>query len=543
MAFPTWTALEINSENHQGLAPLGLEPVGLSLARQLLPGITNATVHVRYFSFFSWVFWTFQQQVLKYPRRYTANDQEHWRIKLENVLRTATLSRYPHLKGVIGVTEAFRMEGLRPDQRVPIDSDRPDTAFKPASYSASFHILRCGDWDGEKVLLTEIGDRLGRAYDQELLATRGGATALETILNAGKNVPAAAIQTIAEAMALRPVRAHSPEHETLVELLFRLQPHMPGDPSAGAEDRRSRCLGLLLDLVRQSDGRLKRSWDLHRVFGSDRFEDGRHVEIAPEFEAEFQIWRRYQERQYQKVALYGFWEELNLFLNATSTHAASVGEIFRHFKLLVENSAVLSEWLGGGSTQLTVSEAQARLDRRLSKHSRQVLDDELCDLVRDSDNARERVGAGLLLLLLMVSEWGRRATAVPLWLRNWPQLTNHERLALSAFTQLTEARLEESLEEYLYWLIERCILDQANLVAFEKLSRGDYRFFVLRGENGYRVVKKQDTEGYLEYDQPRMHSAFLLMKDLGIVSLNGALSLTKLGERLLDRVRARHKQT
>jgi len=130
---------------------------------------------------------------------------------------------------------------------------------------------------------------------------------------------------------------------------------------------------------------------------------------------------------------------------------------------------------------------------------------------------------------------------VPPWLRSWPQLNSYERLAMSAFVQLTEARSGEPLKAYLQWLIERCILDQANRVAFEKLSRGDYRFFVLRDEAGYRVVKEQDTSGYLEYDESRLRSAFFLMNELGFVSVNGHLSVTRLGMAMLDRVRARHK--
>lgn len=55
--FPDWTEFCSNETPHRGLDPLGLESVGASIVqKQLLPGITNATRHIRYYSFFSWVF-------------------------------------------------------------------------------------------------------------------------------------------------------------------------------------------------------------------------------------------------------------------------------------------------------------------------------------------------------------------------------------------------------------------------------------------------------------------------------------------------------
>ena len=54
---PDWTDYVGGEEDHRGLDPLGLEALGAGIVRRLLlPGITNTTRHVRYYSFFSWLF-------------------------------------------------------------------------------------------------------------------------------------------------------------------------------------------------------------------------------------------------------------------------------------------------------------------------------------------------------------------------------------------------------------------------------------------------------------------------------------------------------
>jgi hypothetical protein len=38
---------------------------------------------------------------------------------------------------------------------------------------------------------------------------------------------------------------------------------------------------------------------------------------------------------------------------------------------------------------------------------------------------------------------------------------------------------------FLRWVIESCVLAQSGRIAIEKLSRGDFRFFVMRDETGF----------------------------------------------------------
>jgi hypothetical protein len=105
--FPDWTEFCSNETEHRGLDPLGLESVGASIVQnQLLPGITNATRHIRYYSFFSWVFWKFWSGKTDKGR---LSEQKRWRVRLENVLRAATLDKDEKIQALIGVTKAIRI--------------------------------------------------------------------------------------------------------------------------------------------------------------------------------------------------------------------------------------------------------------------------------------------------------------------------------------------------------------------------------------------------------------------------------------------------
>jgi hypothetical protein len=51
----------------------------------------------------------------------------------------------------------------------------------------------------------------------------------------------------------------------------------------------------------------------------------------------------------------------------------------------------------------------------------------------------------------------------------------------------------------------------------------DYRFFIIRDEEGYRLVKRQNPGSYLSYDSSRIGSAFELMADLKLIEINDAI--------------------
>jgi hypothetical protein len=114
-----------------------------------------------------------------------------------------------------------------------------------------------------------------------------------------------------------------------------------------------------------------------------------------------------------------------------------------------------------------------------------------------------------------------------------------ERISFEAVYKDLDQLSDSTVVEYLQWAIENYVLKQATRVAIQKLP--DYRFFIIRDEEGYRLVKRQDPRSYLSYDSSRIGSAFELMTDLRLVEINGAITLTATGRKVLQRLRAFHQ--
>jgi hypothetical protein len=162
--FPDWTDhLGSPLELHRGMYPLGLEAVGMGIvADHLLPGITNATVHPRYYSFLSWVFWTFLEEMKsRGVRSFRVSEQHSWLLRLENVFRSATLLINPDITGLIGSTQAIQIDPKNSEGRIRVNGNEAATSFQAPNYSISFATLGCGKEIDGQVKLTPMGIRLG----------------------------------------------------------------------------------------------------------------------------------------------------------------------------------------------------------------------------------------------------------------------------------------------------------------------------------------------------------------------------------------------
>ena len=93
------------------------------------------------------------------------------------------------------------------------------------------------------------------------------------------------------------------------------------------------------------------------------------------------------------------------------------------------------------------------------------------------------------------------------------------------------------------WTVESYVLKQATKIAVEKLP--DYRFFILRDDGGYRLVRENEassSESYLSYDQCRIESAYALMSELRLVDLSEGYVLTQSGRKVLQKLLIHHTQ-
>ena len=543
LAFPDWTSARPGLELHRGLYALGLEAVGAgAVARRLLPGLPSSILHARYFSFLSWAFWT-QGEYLKarHVRRFTGDDQRAWLHRLEHVMRAATIAVDPDVVGLTGRRSALVVADLPDSHRVRIVPE-PGTpsAFVPAAYSASFTMLGCGQEQNGIVYLTEVGESLALAYDAEVRATEGAPAALREVLSARDTVSVGAIRTLQAALAIRPVSVGEPEHGLLIDLLFRTQ--NVRNAGWGAQDTaRSRCLALLLDVVRAAPQFLTSPDDIHTVFATGHLPNDVPYSPPLPLTESFNIWTRYQERQTEKLGLHGLWHATLRFLGADTGATGDV--IVGHLKALVERSDLAAKWVGAAPLSATVADAEKRVLRRATRHGRAAgyAATELIAIVRDTTTDAETGAAvALVLLLLATASWRATRGSLPETQARFHEDGGRERIALGLLTRDADARATQSLGEYLAWLIECCVLSQSMAVALEKLARGDYRFFILREDDGFRVVRPQDPDAYLAFDASRLGAAFSLLTDLCLVDDNEGYRLTPAGRATLRRILAFH---
>jgi hypothetical protein len=144
-----------------------------------------------------------------------------------------------------------------------------------------------------------------------------------------------------------------------VELLFRLEDDPERELWTEEDQSRSRSLGLLMEIARKCNaGCIEDSEDIcHSLFASKTFPDGAAFPVPSEFEYDFSIWERYQERQCLKLGLYGFWHEINQLLQGCPSNTASTSEIVDHLARLAASSAVATSWLGRDALKQKVGTA------------------------------------------------------------------------------------------------------------------------------------------------------------------------------------------
>jgi hypothetical protein len=520
------------------LDPLGLEAVGAGIVQhRLLPGITNATRHIRYYSFFCWVFWAFWKHRSGKPR---LSEQRKWRVRLENALRSATLDREANIQGLIGVTKAIRINGLSGKVRIGIEGGKAASAFVPANYSSSFRALGCGLWEDKKgAKLTDFGTQLATAFDSSMQVVPGSRAALLELCSEAPCVSVASIRAIAEGIRLRPISPAELEHKFLLELLLRIE---TGDQRVNLDfdQSRSRSMALFMEIAEQAQGTLSSAAELHRIFATGQLPNQRALAVPSELQQTFEIWKRYQERQYIKLSMYALWHELVQTLAYTASKTASAQQLLSHFLASFRKSDIAVDYLGRNFANQTVGRAQQSLSRDVSLKPRDFgrraleLANVLMDIARESE---DRVGAAVVLLLLCACYWKRNASTLPE--ANLHKQGGTERLSLEAVSNDLDQLSDVTLVEYLQWAVETYVLKQSTKVAVQKMP--EFRFFIIRDDEGYRLVKLQHPRSYLSYDSSRIGSAYELMSGLKLVKMNGGITLTAAGRKVLQTLRARHK--
>jgi hypothetical protein len=264
--------------------------------------------------------------------------------------------------------------------------------------------------------------------------------------------------------------------------------------------------------------------------------------VPVELRQDFQIWKRYQERQFVKLSIYSLWHVLVQMLDSCPFSTASAQQVLNHYQEAFGNSPVARKWLGRDYRSSDVRHAckslRGQWDDKPGEFGNVAIT--LADALRDlHQTPPERIGTAVVLLLLVSSYWTECGKEI-----EESQLHRdggRDRLSLDAVSSDVNRMEAAALSDYVQWAVESYVLKQATRIALEKLP--DYRFFVVRDDNGYRLVKRQRPLSYLSYDSSRIESAFALMSELKLMKLSETYTLTALGRKVLQRLRAHHGQS
>ena len=547
MTYPAWTQRGEGTNPHRGLAPLGLEPVAGRLIDRLMPGLNNVTWRVRYYSFFAWALSTF----VEYGPDRTDRAQHRWLVRMENIFRFATL--YANKRdaratwGLVGINVAGKLDlpmDDRPNAQLDVGSEYAASAFVPAAYKASFTGLGCAESYPTWVDLTaRTGLRLAGAFESAVRSVDDADAERKLLLSGQDKLPAHVIHRLADAIRLREVPASSPENPLLADLLFRVDEPREGTSLRDVDLRRTRSLTLFLHLLDRAAQPLT-EWDFHRIFAGGFLPDGRPVEVPRTLHETWTFWQAYQEREFQRVALYGLLHALIPFIEeqARRPGGASARTLADAMWRTATESEIAELWLAAPLATLSVQEAQQRM---LAQLDRRGIDttyslESLASYVSESQDPGNIVAGSLLLFLLVTAYWEDVQASRPEWARQIHESGGAGRLSLGYITRETAARGSLSLQSLTDWLVETCILSQLLQIAVQKLvaDGNAYRFFVTMGDKGYTVVKPP-ADGRFYYP-PRIAPALHLLSELDLLSygVNAEFSMQPRGYTQLEKAQA-----
>ena len=154
-------------------------------------------------------------------------------------------------------------------------------------------------------------------------------------------------------------------------------------------------------------------------------------------------------------------------------------------------------------------------------------------VTRLNDPASERgvrVQACLCLLLLATRHWELRRESMTSESAALHTRGRRHRLSLETVSADIRNRAEWSVMSLLEWVVDSYVCSQSLRFALEKLRNGQYRFFIERDEDGYRVVKPDSGRGYLRRDADRLKGALGLLYDLGMTTDAKSPQITAAGK-------------
>jgi hypothetical protein len=504
----------------RGLDHLGVQAPCIALYGQLLPGITNVTDRARYYSFYSWLIWSFE-------RRYANHTIDEFRRVLRRAECLFALIAIRHARmvgdnddGLHGKAMVGRDKLLRIGEGNPFTLDDFATLEGPNRYFKN-KLGGLGQYYFGPLRDLRVLDHHQGAgypgYDKE----RGGKLA-EAFASA---VPEEAFFRVLEQptttwgeldklSAFCPCQLHAnvAEHELLLDLFLARSPMFQGD---GGTTRRA-SLGLILDLAGRSVS--DPDYAFEALFRGGAYTgaliDGSTWQVAKPMERVLLGWGTYQRNELLSVAVQGLFAAILRAIERDEGHS---------IRRAVDAADIAIGLLSslGDDLKLTLDEKVERVrgelpaltDWRHASHEMQrgwrLLDIDLDDDVRIEEVAAESVAILLALLARGIDEYPYDDFEID------QEYFEPRGVHLLSFRQAFNNEWNGmTLEDWIRWLAVHWGVSRHLRVALRKL-RGERRdtFRIRPVEEELRVVDVPVPV----FTQPRVGKALQILRDLGLV--------------------------
>ncbi len=526
----------------RGLDHLGVQAPCIALYGELLPGITNVTDRARYYSFYSWLIWSFE-------RRYANHTIDEFRRVLRRAECLFALIAIRHARmvgdnddGLHGRAMVGRDKLLRIEEGKPFALDDFATLEGPNRYFKN-KLGGLGQYYFGPLRDLRILDHHQGAgypgYDKE----RGGKLA-EAFASA---VPEEAFFRILEqptttwteldelsAFCPCQLNASVAEHELLLDLFLARSPMFQGD---GGTTRRA-SLGLILDMAGRSAS--DPNYAFEGLFRGGAYTgalvDGSTWQVAKPMERVLRGWGTYQRNELLSIAVQGLFaailraierDEGRSIRRADDAADIAVGLLSFHGEDLK-----LSLRAKIGRTR---DELPALTDWRHENHELQR-GWRLQDLDLDDDGRIEEVASESVAILLALLARGFDDSPYGDFEIDQEYFDPRE-IHLLSFWQTSNSEWGGmTVEEWIRWLAVQWGVSRHLRVALRKL-RGERRdtFRIRPLEDELRVVEVPAPV----FTQPRVGKALQILRDIGLIDYGeDAIFLTQRGLTELEACRA-----
>lgn len=517
--YPEWTSLE----KKRGLDPLGMQTTSVALYQQLVPGISNVTLRVRYYGLYAWLAdW--------YAHNVGTTSLDDWcrYVRRTEALYALVAQHSGDEQGIAGSRWARRALAM-PGAIIEFSSatDRTDglpqyLKQKFGAYGAAYgsQLLEIGmlevlkNAEHEVPVPTEhLGDAVAQAFASEV--GTAGPLFLEAV-SAGR-VSRTVLAQLHPVLPSR-IALESIERKLYVDMLFGKSQR----PDAGAEDR-ARTLRLVLRIAAEYEAKLNPDLVRWTLYARRRHDDVPLQPMGQQDDEQAFRWQVYQAND----MLHACYEAiLRYTLDLLESHPSGLTLPTLLSRVSTRVTQGL-DWAPMNWQQLLEEVTPA--DNAIRKApgtdyslARQVLE-------ANKPNAKcqpQTVRTALTLLAVLHLRFRHQM----LQIRQQLPVLHEAFYARSLVTEIDflEQNLNEPFEQFLKNLLRTRILERHLWVAMQKLrSQGDYTFLIEADEG--RVRHKQ-TDGPV-LTNPRLGPAITFLGDLHLLGQHGP---TPAGRKLME---------